>query len=74
MSGRCVTGSDGDARRAAAGGSALLILDMMNLFDFEGGSSLGAAAVRICPGIVRLRRRFDAAGAPVIYVNDNFAQ
>lgn len=54
-------------------GVALIVLDMLNLFDFEGGSRLGAAAVRITPRIVALRERFDAAAAPTIYVNDNFA-
>ncbi|WP_083490018.1 cysteine hydrolase family protein [Stenotrophomonas daejeonensis] len=53
--------------------TALLILDMINLFDFAGGDALGAAAEAACAGIVRLRRRFDAAAAPVIHVNDNFA-
>lgn len=52
---------------------ALLIIDMMNLFDFDGGSQLQAAALDALPAIIRLRRRFDRAGAPVIYVNDNFA-
>lgn len=56
------------------GATALIILDMINLFDFEGGDRLGAQAVAICPPIARLRRRFDAAGAPVIHVNDNFAR
>lgn len=57
----------------AAGGTALPILDMMNLFDFEDGQALGAAAGKAGTCIARLRRRFDAAAAPVIYVNDNFA-
>lgn len=52
---------------------ALLILDMMNLFDFEGGDGLGRAAVTCSRTIRRLRDRFDEAGAPVVYVNDNFA-
>ena len=53
---------------------ALLIIDMMNLFDFEGGPALGKAAVACSRVIARLRKRFDDAGAPVIYVNDNFAR
>lgn len=53
--------------------SALLIVDMINLFDFDGGRELAAAATKIAPAIGRLRTRFRAAGAPVIYVNDNFA-
>jgi len=59
------------AKHAAT--SALLIIDMINLFDFDGGRELAAAATRIAPAIDRLRRRFRAAGAAVIYVNDNFA-
>ncbi|KRG70503.1 isochorismatase family cysteine hydrolase [Pseudoxanthomonas dokdonensis] len=60
--------------RHAAGACALLIIDMMNRFDFEGGERLGRAAVPCARVIERLRRRFDQAAAPVIYVNDNFAQ
>ena len=30
-------------------------------------------ARRITPALLRLRQRFDRAGAPVIHVNDNFA-
>ena len=54
--------------------SALLIIDMINLFDFDGGRELAAAATRIAPAIARVRQRFRAAGAPIVYVNDNFAQ
>jgi nicotinamidase-related amidase len=52
--------------------SALLIIDMINLFDFEGGKRLAKEAARIAPRIARLKARFRQAGAPVIYVNDNF--
>lgn len=54
--------------------TALLILDMINLFDFAGGRSLSRAARDAVPRIVRLRERFDRAGAPVIHVNDNFSR
>jgi nicotinamidase-related amidase len=53
--------------------SALLIVDMINLFDFEGGQALSRSALRCAKTIAKLRSRFDDAGAPVIYVNDNFA-
>jgi len=52
--------------------SALLIVDMINLFDFEGGARLAKDAARIAPRIARLKARFSRAGAPIIYVNDNF--
>lgn len=53
--------------------TALLILDMVNLFDFEGGRRLGSAARAMAPRIAALRRRFDEADAPTIYINDNFS-
>lgn len=52
--------------------TALLIVDMVNRFNFEGGAALGTHAVRSAAAIARLRDRFDMAGKPVIYVNDNF--
>ncbi|GAB3505283.1 cysteine hydrolase [Pseudoxanthomonas daejeonensis] len=57
---------------ASAKDTALLILDMVNLFDFEGGGRLARDALSIVPALSALRARFDAAGAPVVYVNDNF--
>lgn len=57
-----------------SGGTALLIIDMMNLFDYEGGNALGRSALACLPPIGRLRQRFARASAPIIYVNDNFSQ
>lgn len=57
---------------ASTSRTALVILDMVNLFDFEGGGRLGAAALRIAPNVLQLRGRFDRARAPTIYANDNF--
>ena len=51
---------------------ALIILDMVSLFDFEGAAALLGQARAIAPRIALLKRRFRAAGRPVIYVNDNF--
>ena len=51
---------------------ALLIVDMINRFDFEGGAALLRATRPVAPRIGALARRFRAAGAPVVYVNDNF--
>lgn len=55
-------------------GTALLIVDMMNFLDFDGGASLLKQALPAAGRIARLKRRFKAIGAPVIYVNDNFGQ
>lgn len=51
---------------------ALLIIDMINTFEFEGGASLLRAAGPAARRIASLRKRWHAAGAPVVYVNDNF--
>lgn len=59
--------------RIDAGNSpALIILDMISLFDFDGGAALLGQARAIAPRIAWLQRRFRAAAKPVIYVNDNF--
>lgn len=65
--------SDIAMRRTASSETALLIIDMMNLFDFDGGAALAKSALACTPVICRLRDRFATAGAPVIYVNDNFS-
>ena len=51
---------------------ALLIIDMMNRFDYPGGDRLARRSVETLPAILRLRARFDELGLPVIYANDNF--
>ena len=53
---------------------ALLLVDVINHFDFPGGDALGRATRRIVPAVLRLRDRFDRAGHPVIYANDNWTQ
>jgi len=53
---------------------ALLLVDVVNHFDFPGGDALGRATRRIVPAVLRLRERFDRAGHPVVYCNDNWMQ
>lgn len=54
--------------------AALLIVDMINCFDFPGGEILRARAHQIVEPILRLRRSAEETGSPVIYVNDNFGE
>lgn len=54
--------------------SALLILDMINTFDFPDGLALARSARRIAKPIALLRQKWRRAGQPVIYANDNFGQ
>jgi nicotinamidase-related amidase len=51
--------------------TALLILDMFSDFDFPDGRAVLRAARRILPHVARLRSRARAAGAAIVYVNDN---
>ncbi len=52
--------------------AALIIIDMINDLDFEGGEDLRGPAEAAAQRIVALRTAADDAGVPVIYVNDNF--
>lgn len=52
--------------------TALLIIDMINPLSFEGADRIIDEVDAAAEVILRLRTRADAAGAPVVYVNDNF--
>ncbi len=58
----------------AAGGTALLIVDMFNTLDFEGGEAMLPAAIRAADAIASLREEAGRADVPVVYVNDNYDQ
>jgi nicotinamidase-related amidase len=53
---------------------ALLLIDVMNDFDFPEADQLLKHTRPIAENILRLRRRAQKAGVPVIYVNDNFGR
>jgi nicotinamidase-related amidase len=52
----------------------LLIIDMINDLEFEGGDALLEHALPVAQRIAALKRRARAAGIPTIYVNDNFGR
>jgi len=54
--------------------TALLIVDMINDFDFEGGVDLLRNTQRIVAPLKALRARMAAMGCPVVFCNDNFGQ
>ncbi len=54
--------------------TALLLIDVINPFDFEGGRPFARKALRVASRIARLRDRATRAGLPVIYVNDNLGK
>jgi nicotinamidase-related amidase len=53
---------------------ALLLIDVINDLEFEGGEALLAQALPAAERIAALERQARAAGVPVIYVNDNFGK
>lgn len=63
-----------EIRAPAPGGTALLIIDMINDLDFDGSRPLREAARGAADAILRLRDAADRACVPVIYVNDNYDQ
>jgi len=64
-------GSGPDTLTPAPGGTALLIVDMINDMSFDGADALRDAATEAAGRILALRETADALGLPVIYVNDN---
>lgn len=53
---------------------ALLLIDVINDFDFPEGGRLLKYALPAAKRIARLKERAARAGVPVIYVNDNFGR
>jgi nicotinamidase-related amidase len=52
--------------------NALLLIDVVNDFDFEEQGKLLRFAIPAAKKIASLKKRLKAKGVPVIYVNDNF--
>lgn len=53
---------------------ALILIDVINDMEFEGGEALFEYALPAAKKLAKLRRRAKDAGVPVIYVNDNFGK
>jgi nicotinamidase-related amidase len=51
---------------------ALILVDFINLFDFEHSEKLAARGVEAAKRTAALKERMKAAGMPCIYANDNF--
>lgn len=74
MSNSTPNANGGVERREATPGSAaaLLLIDVINDLEFDGGENLLEQAEPMAHALADLKRRAKAAGIPVIYVNDNF--
>jgi nicotinamidase-related amidase len=53
---------------------ALLLIDVINDFEFRNGGQLLKLAMPVGGNIAKLKARVKKAGLPVIYVNDNFGK
>jgi nicotinamidase-related amidase len=69
-------GKQGDLHGSAPDNhhTALLLIDVINDFEFPRGDELFNQALPIAPNIAELKRRARAAGIPAVYVNDNFGR
>lgn len=54
--------------------TALLLIDVINDLEFEGGDALLGPALEMAGHLAALKRRARAAGIPAVYVNDNFGR
>ena len=54
--------------------TALLLIDVINDFEFEGGDALLKLALPMSRKIAEFKRLATEAGIPAIYVNDNFGK
>jgi nicotinamidase-related amidase len=52
----------------------LLLIDVINDLEFEGGETLLAHALPMAERLAALKRRLRAASIPAVYVNDNFGR
>ncbi len=55
-------------------GVALLLIDIINDFEYPGGEALFAQALPMAQRLAALKQRARQAGIPAIYVNDNFGK
>ena len=54
--------------------AALLLIDVINDLEFDGGQALARHALPMAKRLAALKRRARRAGIPAIYINDNFGR
>jgi nicotinamidase-related amidase len=54
--------------------TALLLIDVINDLEFDGGEKLLPHAIEMARHLARLKQRVKQQGVPVIYANDNFGR
>ena len=68
------TGKDVNSSICERSVVVLVLVDVINWFDFKGGDKLVRFAIPMARRIVALKRRAKARGIPAFYVNDNFGR
>jgi nicotinamidase-related amidase len=68
------TGTDVNGSVSERSAVVLVLIDVINRLDFEGGEKLVEFALPMARRIVALKKRAKARGIPAIYVNDNFGR
>ena len=53
---------------------ALILIDLINDFEFDGADEMFKNTLAIAQPIAKLKKNAKAAGIPAIYVNDNFGK
>jgi nicotinamidase-related amidase len=53
---------------------ALLVIDMINAFEFDGAEKVFPRVLEAAKAIAALKARARKAGVPVVYANDNFGK
>lgn len=56
------------------GKAAILIIDLLNTFDFDGGDALKEIVAEMVAPLRNFREQARAAEVPVIFVNDNYGR
>lgn len=54
--------------------TALLLIDVINDFEFPRGDELFEQALPLAPRIAELKKRARRVGIPAVYINDNFGR
>jgi nicotinamidase-related amidase len=54
--------------------TVLILIDVINHFEYPDGERVLGQALAIAPRLARLKKRAQASGISTIYVNDNFGQ
>ena len=54
--------------------AALLLIDVLNDLEFDGGDALLTSALPMARALSKLKTRARKAGLPIVYVNDNFGK